>query len=137
MRKQLLLFILLFIFMSLACGEITITGGTEDVPTIAPTAEAPEERVDEEEGAPRNLDGSGLPPTFTPAPTLPVPTLLPVRTTPTTDPGSIETYVVQPGDTLREIAESYDVTVEEIAAINGITNIDVIEVGQELQIPVR
>ena len=136
MRKQLLLFILLFLFLSLACGSVTITGGDDGVPTIAPTAEPAEER-EEETSSPRNLDGSGLPPTFTPAPTLPVPTLLPIRTTPTTDPGSIAIYVVQSGDTLREIADSFGVTVEEVAALNGISNIDVIEVGQELQIPIR
>ena len=44
MRKQFLLFILLFLFLSLACGEVTILDGSDDVPTIAPTAEPPGER---------------------------------------------------------------------------------------------
>ena len=44
-------------------------------------------------------------------------------------------YVVQPGDTLMRIAQIYGVTVEQILAANDLTNPDLLEVGQVLQIP--
>jgi LysM repeat protein len=45
-------------------------------------------------------------------------------------------YVVQPGDTLLAIAQTHDVTVEELIAANEIANPDVLQVGQTLVIPV-
>lgn len=45
------------------------------------------------------------------------------------------THVVQPGETLYRIALRYGVTVEQIAAANGITNPALIYVGQVLIIP--
>ena len=139
MRNPLLLFIVILVVAGIACGTTTVsveTGESVDsgmLPTLVPTAEQPAEP---EPDTPRNADGSGLPPTFTPAPTLAVPTVAPPSTpTATIDPGSLDVYVVVAGDTLREIAESYGVSVEELAALNGITNIDVIEVGQRLLIP--
>ena len=47
-----------------------------------------------------------------------------------------EKYVVQPGDTLGQIANSYGVSVEQIARANDLTNANVLEVGQTLKIPV-
>jgi len=44
-------------------------------------------------------------------------------------------YTVQPGDILSVIAENFGVTMEEIMALNGISNPDHIEVGEELMIP--
>jgi len=44
-------------------------------------------------------------------------------------------YVVRRGDTLYTIARLFSTTVQAIAAANGITDINVIEVGQELLIP--
>ncbi len=44
-------------------------------------------------------------------------------------------YVVQPGDTLFSIATRFGTTVAALAAANGISNPDVIEVGQTLIIP--
>jgi LysM repeat protein len=47
-------------------------------------------------------------------------------------------YVAQSGDTLISIANKADVTLAEILAVNpGITNPDVIDVGQEIHIPER
>jgi LysM repeat protein len=40
-----------------------------------------------------------------------------------------------PGDTLAEIAEQFGVDLNDLAQLNGIEDIDVIEVGQILQIP--
>lgn len=44
-------------------------------------------------------------------------------------------YVVQSGDTLSKIAESFGVDPNELMAVNGITDPDHIERGAELKIP--
>ncbi|MEM7800782.1 MAG: LysM peptidoglycan-binding domain-containing protein [Chloroflexota bacterium] len=44
-------------------------------------------------------------------------------------------YVIQAGDTLGQIAERFGITTDELAAANGITNINAIDVGQEIRIP--
>lgn len=44
-------------------------------------------------------------------------------------------YTVQPGDTLSVIASSYDVTIQDLAAYNGITDVNAISPGLELAIP--
>lgn len=44
------------------------------------------------------------------------------------------TYIVQAGDTLSGIAASYGTTYQHLAAINGISNPDIIHVGQEIHI---
>lgn len=64
-------------------------------------------------------------------------TATPVPGQPTTPPpaAGTTTYVVQPGDTLRRIAIRYNTTVATLAQLNGITNINYIQVGQRLQIP--
>lgn len=67
-------------------------------------------------------------PILTPTPDVPhdVPT---VRTDP-------ETYIVQAGDSLMQIATLYGISVEDIAQANEMLNPDVLEVGQTLTIPV-
>ena len=62
------------------------------------------------------------PPAATSTPT-PLPTVEPI------------TYIVRAGDTLFQIAAAYGVSVVELAAINGITNYDVLSVGLILIIP--
>jgi hypothetical protein len=44
-------------------------------------------------------------------------------------------YIVRSGDTLSEIAETYGVTLEEIAVANDLSDQDYIYVGQELVVP--
>ena len=44
-------------------------------------------------------------------------------------------YTVQPGDTLSVIASTYNVTVQDLADYNGITNVNSLSPGQELAIP--
>ena len=44
-------------------------------------------------------------------------------------------YTVQPGDTLSVIAERFDASAGAIAELNGITNPNLLRVGQELRIP--
>ena len=43
-------------------------------------------------------------------------------------------YTISPGDTLGKIANKYDITAEFLAAINGITNPNLIRAGQRLKI---
>lgn len=45
------------------------------------------------------------------------------------------TYVVVRGDTLSKIAVQYDTTYQELARMNGITNPNLIRVGQVLVVP--
>ena len=45
------------------------------------------------------------------------------------------TYVVQPGDTLSGIAARYGTTYQTLAALNGITNPNLIYAGQTIRIP--
>ncbi len=69
--------------------------------------------------------------------------MLPPMTTPTPNPpitlptprGDTLTYAVQKGDTLRTIAQKYQVSVDQITTANGIENPNLIEVGQVLLIP--
>lgn len=44
-------------------------------------------------------------------------------------------YTVQRGDTLFKIAKAFQVRLADLQAVNGITNPDDIQAGQELQIP--
>jgi LysM repeat protein len=85
-------------------------------------------------------------PTFTPTGTpRPTPVLMPTRaatSTPTittapsaTPTSAVRTHTVQPSETLASIAKAYGVTVEAIVALNHFSNPNVIEVGQELLIP--
>ncbi len=55
--------------------------------------------------------------------------------TPPPAPGPGTTYTVQPGDTLYRISLRFGVTVQAIAQANGIANVNIIYVGQVLQIP--
>jgi len=59
--------------------------------------------------------------------------------TPTAEPSPTPTpivYVIQSGDTLSGIAAAYGVTVEALQAANGINNPLLLQVGQELIIPI-
>jgi LysM repeat protein len=52
-----------------------------------------------------------------------------------TPPDSGEIYVVQRGDTLFHIAQRFNTSISAIAQLNGIVNVDRIQVGQRLKIP--
>ncbi len=66
----------------------------------------------------------------TATPVVPAPTA-----TPQPAPGGTTVYVVQPGDTLRRIALRFNTTVSALAQLNGITNVNYIQVGQRLTVP--
>lgn len=94
-------------------------------PTSAPTATA----VVTATSAP-----TAEPPTA--APTAEPPTVAPTAEPPTAPPAR-RTYTVQPGDTLRSIAEQFNVSVQAIIDANNLTpeEADSLRVGQELVIP--
>jgi LysM repeat protein len=75
-------------------------------------------------------------PTATPEPT-PEPTATPEPPPPEPEPPQQQVYVVEPGDTLRGIAEQFGVSVEALLNANGLTpeEGDQIRPGQELLIP--
>jgi LysM repeat protein len=50
--------------------------------------------------------------------------------------GPYNTHVIQPGDTLRNIAQRYNTTVQKLIEMNQLANPDVIVLGRELKVPV-
>jgi LysM repeat protein len=50
-------------------------------------------------------------------------------------PAHAAQYVVQPGDTLSEIAARYHVSIQSLARANGIQNVNPVPAGQALNIP--
>lgn len=125
-------FFLLLIGLTIACGGSD--GG--DVPTLIPTADVSIPAGDSPDNSPRITESpaNNLPATWTPQPQ---PSPLPLTTVSSSpDPaGTVESYTVQAGDTLAEIAARYGVDLNALAEANNIENIDVIEVGQVLIIP--
>jgi LysM repeat protein len=59
--------------------------------------------------------------------------VFPVTTIPGGGTGG--SYIVQDGDTLYKLSQSWGVRVVDIAAVNGITNVNLIYIGQSLVIP--
>jgi len=53
------------------------------------------------------------------------------------NPAAYIIYVVKAGDTLGKIANAYKTTVNTIATLNGIKNVNLIHVGDKLKIPAR
>lgn len=119
MKKALVILVMLSIVGFTGCQrpkpQIILPQATEPVstPTTAPQA------------------------TETPLPASPTPTATPVAT-PTSSPTAtpqVTVHTVSFGDTLFSIAQAYGVTMEAIAAANGLTSPYLIYVGQELVIP--
>lgn len=86
--------------------------------------------------------GSGGQPNARNIPTATAPAVLPEPTILSggllvTDGGDGDTYVVKPGDTLMAIADELGVSVEELIALNDLTDPSRLEVGQVLRIPAR
>ncbi|MBN1976382.1 MAG: LysM peptidoglycan-binding domain-containing protein [Anaerolineae bacterium] len=132
--------------------EPTPVGGAQDVPmgenaqntAMAGTAHAREtltaqpgdmagDTPSSPEATPTEAPPTAVPPTAIP-PTAVPPTSAPAPTTAPSTGGTV-TYIVQRGDTLYSIARRYGTTVEAIASANGITNPNLIRVGQKLTIP--
>lgn len=96
-----------------ACAGRIISGPTPTAPSLAVILSSP---TSISTLSPRQLTPE---PTDTPAPT-PTPVV----------------YIVQPGDTLLGIALQYDVTVDELQALNGVLSPETLQIGQKLIIPV-
>jgi len=60
--------------------------------------------------------------------------LLPMKSKPTPEVNITQFYVVKSGDTLSEIASRYNTTVVKIASMNNIENVNLIYVGQKLNL---
>lgn len=54
---------------------------------------------------------------------------------PQTSYGKTETYIVQKGDILSQLAVEFDSTTQTLVAMNNLSNPDVLYVGQELRVP--
>lgn len=137
-----------------ATSVVTPTVEGEDTDTTTPEADTPEAAAETPTGA----EAEAQPADATPVPEVegepsPAGSPTPVaeeaaappegaaaEETPTTEAtpeGELRTYVVQPGDTLREIAEQFDTTVQELIEANNLTleQADSLQIGQELIIP--
>jgi murein DD-endopeptidase MepM/ murein hydrolase activator NlpD len=110
-----------------ACGkdkDPTWRVPLQDAPTAAPVASGPPLGTQSwRMPTPRPPDA----PILTPTPDSPRP-LPSLR-------ASVESYTVQAGDTLRQIAARYGVSLDQVAQANQITNPDLLYVGQVLSIP--
>ncbi|MBN1484001.1 MAG: LysM peptidoglycan-binding domain-containing protein [Chloroflexia bacterium] len=77
-----------------------------------------------------------------PTPTAGVKFLMPTPGTPHASPSRTPTpevirYIVQQGDTLYDIALRYGVDMDEIIAVNNLSDPNALTVGQELLIPIQ
>lgn len=84
---------------------------------------------------PKPPTATPAPPTKTPTKVVKTPTPQATATSTTTSTPEPETYTVKEGDTLLGIAVQFDTTTTEIAAANGISEDDFLQLGQELVIP--
>ena len=48
------------------------------------------------------------------------------------DPAAVETYVLQPGDTLGGLSERFGMSVKDLKKLNGFRDPDVIVAGQSI-----
>lgn len=101
--------------------------GPDVEPAATPLAEATAPVT--EQTAPPTVTATLLP---SPAATTPAPATPTLPPTPTAAP---QTYLVQPGDTLEAIATRFGYSVEELAALNGLADINQITAGAELRLP--
>lgn len=121
----------ILIVTMLALGATACGSGGDDVATLVPTIASSGGESEVSDESPRTEEAeapNGIPATWTPMPTAEAP---PPPATRAPD----ETYVVQPGDTLAELAEQFGVDLQVLVRANNIQNIDIIEVGQVLTVP--
>lgn len=113
-----------FFYLILAALALLVACASE--PTAAPDAQATRRPTQ----TPRPFLSIGDSPTVT---STPEPTDTP-EPTPTQGPIYTE-YKVRSGDTLGEISARFNLTIEELMKINGLTNPNSLQVGQVLKIP--
>lgn len=117
----------------------------KNLPTLVPQgdlnstsrSDASSDLVPAIDESPRTGIAVELPPTWTPGAPESEPASPSQAATSTVKPDADDTkiYVVQPGDTLAEIAKLLSVTLEQLASANDIVDLDHIETGQELIVP--
>jgi len=119
------------IYILLGIGVFVLTGCFKPGPDLDPwQVSEPNEAIsnqDSASGVAQPAEFEVLPPITTPTPNPPITLPTPRETT--------LTYTVQRGDTLRKIAQTFQVSVTQITAMNEITNPNLIEVGQVFLIP--
>ena len=122
MRKNRIILVVLAIFMLIGLLTACRSGKTIEVTATPPII-----------GLPTSTHQG---PTDTPIQPTPNPTRVAVaqKTTIATTGGQ-NVYVVQPGDTLRNIAAQFGVSVDDIITANALPNPDLLEVGQLIIIP--
>lgn len=128
---QIFLLLSLSTFFLAACNANGELPGTL-IPTLAASNADDSTAADESPRPDDNSPSGSIPPTWTPGPVADdLSVEQPVFATRAPD----ESYVVQPGDTLAEIAEEFGVDLDRLARANNIQNIDFIFTGQVLTIP--
>lgn len=103
-------------------------------PAETPTATAEPTSTPEPTPTPRRVISTPVPtpePTPTPAPTE-APTAEP---TPTPEPAEAFEYTIVAGDTLLDIAISFDVTLDEVLDLNPGLDPDTLQIGQIILVP--
>jgi LysM repeat protein len=129
-RSSPLVSILLGLALVSTLAALAIAAGVIKLPAGGPVAGVPTP-------TPTGLVSPTVAPTDTFAPSATASATPTTAPTATSTPASGEiTHVVQPGETLTSIAELYEVSIDAIAARNGITDLNSIQVGQTLIIPV-
>ncbi len=135
-----LIFVLLFV---VACGNNGDEADTtEDVPGTTENEVTSEEADETAEGgeAPRAeaTPDSGIPPTNTPTVREDGGHLFRVGgglSQIDNFSGTRIIHIIEPGETLAMLCERYGVSVEDLARINNISNVNHVEVGQALTVP--
>jgi LysM repeat protein len=129
----------------LACALVAAVSACQLLDQVAPAAnpapgqspldQSPDDQSPADQ-SPRIRDPQALPPTWTPPPAVRSETPVAPETVVTVQAADRQaTYTVQAGDTLAQIAIRFNVTMEALAAANGIEDLDYIEAGQVLVIP--
>jgi LysM repeat protein len=108
------------------------------VPTPTPTPIAAPTPTPSPAASPSPTPSATPPPTSTATATAtvtPTPTPAPPAPTPTSTPTRPRTYVIQPGDTLIGIASKFNISVQQLADLNHISDPNLIYAGAVLQLP--
>ena len=127
----------LVLMVALASALVACQLMEEILPTPLPAArEQPVATVAPVDESPRLGNSMEVPPTWTPTTDEASTSETPISSSEITPESAGEaSYVVQPGDTLAEIAQQFNVTIEDLALANAIDDLDHIEAGQVLVIP--
>jgi LysM repeat protein len=124
--------------VALFITTLTIAACVRPVPQPDPTA-VPEQDPNLVLTQPAVQPEQPLPTPVEDPDSLPVATPMPVQSTlepaPTAEPVQDQIHTVAQGDTLFKIASQYGVTIDLIVAANNITDVNQLEVGQQILIP--